>query len=735
MIKSCRELFPINVLTEFNKLNLSDKIIRKLSIGFQMTNTHYYMNTPYEYCEGKLGVKIRYLMSDKNRHEESLCIAPYRTLRKRLDSARSVEKELRRACFGNEALVLFSSLDRATKDKLTVSFGAPDTEIRKSWFAQNYQADREAFNFYISHTYGEENKKLDLKFVEQYTYNASVLNTVLLMKTNRKAYIKTLGAVSIDIWESLSRDVNAFREVAHNLPTNKNSLRRKVTQYAKEGYGCLISGKHLVKNATKVKTDEQVALIDELLAKHTNLDNAQVCNLYNLVAARIEWPTITTQTVANRKEKSNLVIFAGRNGVSALNDKLLMQNKRSKPSMPMLFWTLDGWDTELLYQKTMVDKKGYATTTYHNRLTMVVVLDPFNKYPVGYAIGTHETPELIRHALLNAIVHTEELFGSYFKPYQLQSDNYSIKTLTPLYEACSKYFTPAKVKNAKSKVIEPYFGYINKTYCQMFDNWSGFGVQSGSLNQPNSEMLNKIRNHFPDEQGCRKQLETIIIAERSKKQADFIKKWGDLPSEHRLPMTKENFLLTFGATTGQTNRLTGEGLKIKINGQTIFYDNFDLDFRKQSHIDWQVRYNPANLKEAIAVSPNGEFRFELEQKYIQPMALAEQSEDDAFQRQRIKNFNSEVTDFITNERQRNQELLMPLFENPLLNDTLTKHLLVDSNGQHKNQRSHQKNLQANATKMLLRQEKAIKKQVEKTWLEEQNEYIKNKVDLNKYLEI
>ncbi len=32
----------------------------------------------------------------------------------------------------------------------------------------------------------------------------------------------------------------------------------------------------------------------------------------------------------------------------------------------MLFWTLDDWDVELLYQET---------TTYHNRLNMVVVLD------------------------------------------------------------------------------------------------------------------------------------------------------------------------------------------------------------------------------------------------------------------------------------------------------------------------------------------------------------------------
>ena len=694
------------------------------------------MDTPYEFYDNKLGVKIKFLITDADRrHPDSLCLIKYKTLYARMKSINSSEKELRRSCFGNDALILFSSLDRETKDAITVKFGNPQTEVKKSWFAQHYIADREAFDFYLAHTYGEDNKKLDLKFVEQYTYNASVLNTVIQVKANRKEYIKSRGATNIDIWESLSNDVNAFREVEHNLPTYKNSLRRKVTQYVNEGYACLISGKHTVKNAVKVKTNEQMALLDELLAKHTNLDNSQVCNLYNMVAERIDWPTITPQTVANRKEKSSLITFAGRNGASALSNKVLMQNKRSKPSLPMLYWTMDGWDAELLYQKTAVDKKGYSTTTYHNRLTMVVILDPFNKYPVGYSIGTHETPELIKQAMLNAILHTKELFGTYFKPYQLQTDNYSKKSLTPLYEACTKHYTPAKVKNAKSKVIEPYFGYINKTYCQMFDNWSGFGVQTGSKSQPNSEMLNKIRHSFPDELGCRKQLESIILAERSKKQSEFITKWSEVSNELRLPMNKENFLLALGETTGETNRLTGEGIKMKINGETVFYDNFDLNFRKLNHIDWQVKYNPINLQEAIAVSPNGDYRFELEQKYIQPMALAEQSADDAMQRQRIKNFNNDVTSFITNERQRNHEILQPLLENPLLNDTLTKHLLVDSNGQHKNQRNEQKSIQANAEKVLIKQEKAIKKVEEKTWQDEQNEYINQKVDLTKYLQL
>ncbi|SNB06532.1 conserved hypothetical protein [Flavobacterium psychrophilum] len=691
--------------------------------------------TPYEYYDKKLGVKIKFLISDLDRkHPDSLCLFKYKTLYARIKSNNACEQELRRSCFGSDSLVLFSSLDRETKDAIVFKFGKPQEEIKKSWFAQHYMPDRLAFDFYLKHTYGDDNKKLDLKYVETYTFNASVMNTVLTMKTNRKAYIKALGITTVDIWQSLSNDVNAFREVEHNLPPSKDGLRRKVTQYAKEGYMAIISDKFGMQNALKVKEKEQMALLDELIAKHTNLDNVLIANIYEMVATRMGWPTITAQTVSNRKKESNLITYAGRNGVSALSNKILMQHKRTKPTTPMLYWTLDGWDAELMYQKTTVDKKGYTTTTYHNRLTMVVVLDAYNKYPIGYAIGSHESPELIKEAMRNAINHTAELFGQRFNPRQLQSDNYQSKTLTPVYEACTKYYTPAKVKNAKAKIIEPYFNHINKTYCRLMDNWSGYNVNSGSKNQPNDEMLNKLKKFFPDEQGCRAQLESIISAERSKKGKEYFENWQNVPEDLKLPMSQENYLLALGKDTGDTNKLEGSGLHVTIEGMKLTYDCFDLNFRKQLHQDWKIIYDAQNINQVLAVSPDSKHRFMLERKYIQAMALDDRKENDAIELKRIDDFNVKAIEYITEERKENASLIENLFQNPLLSDTLAKHLLVDSRGQHKDQKSRQR-LEHNGEKVLIKQETAIKKKAEKTWQDEQDEYINQKIDINKYLQI
>lgn len=689
-------------------------------------------NTPFTYHDGKLGVKVKYLISDRNKHVSSLCLITHSGLNKRVQRDSRCERLLRRGCFNTDSLVEFSSLERDWRDKLTVAFGNPPQAIKKNWFAQHYIADREAFNFYMAYRYGV-NKKLDDKLIEQYTYNASILNAVLKMKTNRKAYAKALGVTKLDIWQGLSNDVNAFREVAHNLPATKGGLRRKTTQYQKEGYAALISGKLANNNSRKVSTKEQKALIDELIAKHNNLDNQLIADVFNTVAKRLNYKTITSQTIANRKKESNLITYAGRNGSKALSNNLLMQHKRKAPSKPMLYWTLDGWDAELLYQKTTTDKNGHAKTTYHNRPTIVVVLDPFNKYPIGYAIGSHETPDLIKEAMRNAIQHTHDLFGKFYRPYQLQSDRYAIKKLTPLLEACTVHFTPAKAHNAKSKVIEPYFNHINQKYCKLLDNWSGFNVSSGSKNQPNSDVLNKIRHSFPDEAGVVKQLKSIIEAERSKKVDQFVARFADVPAAYRSEMNFETFLYAIGNTAKRTIKLRGEGITPVIGGIKKYYDCFDLNFRKHAHEDWTLKYDPNDLSKVLAVSSDGSQQFLLEEKYLQPMALADREEGDSAQRSRVDAYNKQVVDHITEQRQENHQTLQALLNDEKLEDTLAKHLLVDSAGQHKDNRNKRRKLAAKGRTIEIKKIELEQQEEKQTFNQKQQEYYNSKININDYL--
>ncbi len=693
-------------------------------------------NTPYLYYNNKLGFKISYLTSDR-RHDDSLMLISYNALYKRMKSNTCCEKELRRGSLGIDALILFSSLSRQWKDAITSKFGSPKEEIKQSWFAQHYEFDRKAKEFYLAHRYGDKNeKKIDLALVEKFSYNASMLNTVIKMKTNRKAYAKALGVTSLDIWQSLSNDVNAFREIPHTLPPNKDSLRRKVTKYQKENYASLL-GRLANNNAKKVISNEQTALLDELIKFHNNLDNVQIAKFYNTTARVVGWKEITDGTVANRKKKKHISVHAGRKGVKSLKNKVLMQVKRAKPSTSMLYWTMDGWDVELLYQETvtkMVKGKMRTVTTYHNRPTIVVIIDPFNYYPIGYAIGTHETPELIKEALKNAFYHVKELFGDYYMPYQLQSDNYAKKKLKPIYEAISKHYTPAEVGNAKSKVIEPYFNRINNKYFKLLNNWSGYGTVSGSKNQPNSEYLSKTKKNFPTKLECFKQIDTIINQERIAKIDEFKKGWKNTKEEHKQIMSFENFLLTLGSETGYTNSLKGDGLTITIHGQKYTYDSFDINFRHQASLNWIIKYDDNDLDQVLAISSCGSERFILQQPYIQPMALADRKDEDIKNWQKIKEFNKSTVSTILDEQIDNYKALDPFLAQDKLENTMAKLLLTDSLGQHKNNKS-QARLEANKATAKLKEKTLVKeqKQETKTFAQEQEEYYKSQINVSEYL--
>ena len=703
---------------------------------------------PFEYYDGKLGVKIKFLIkSDKIvlSHPKSLSLISWNALNKRIRSKTCSEKELRRASLGFEALVVYDSLCEDWRSQLVEKFGKPPEQVRQSFFEKYYIRDNQALDFYLAHRYGDDNsKRLTPELIERYTINASVLNTLLEVRANRKSYAKAIGVVGqFDIWDSLSRDVNAFHAVDHDLPTNKDALRRKVGKYQKEGYSSLISGKLMTRNAAIIKEDRQDALLEELLAQPVNLNNEQIANFFNLTAEQMKWRKIDASVVARKRKEVDLFTKSFTRGATELMHTKLMQNKRSRPDTSMLFWVHDGWDVELLYQKTKINAEGNKVTTYHHRPTVVMVLDPFNDYIVGYAIGENENSDLIRAAYKNAINHTAELFEQRHQPYQIQSDNYQIKHLRPFYESLCKHFTPAAVKNSKSKVIEAFFNRFNTNHLQakMLPNWSGHNVTASQANQPNGDYLAKIRHQFPTYEGVVQQIVDAIENDRAEKRMAYVESFANVSDKHLMPMSFDKYMHVFGETTGYTNRMEGDGLEVTIYGQKHWYDSFDLNWRKYMHLDWLVRFDPEDLSRVYVTNAKsrngrlleeiGDLSFVLEQKYIQPMAIANQETQDGEQRSLIYQFNKDLTATIVDRMVERKDTVRELFEsNPQL-ETLQKFLIPDSLGQHKDHKSEER--MKTAQKKLQQFEKQDEKRQLKDWQQEQDAYLNAKVDLSNYL--
>lgn len=634
---------------------------------------------------------------------------------------------IRRSTPGSSALVDFETMRPDIKNKYVQLYGDPRAEIavktQKSALEEAIVYSNAAYEFFSVKYQYDNGKKLPPEKIDEYTLHVRIMDALLMLRDSRKMASVGGGGTRINIWERLCKmsndllslkDPNGRSLFPHKLPQNWKSLKRKCEKYEEargiseeEGFHSVIHKSYGNKFASLVKDEESEAIMHKLISLHNNLNSVQIMEEYNKIAEVLDKPLINSPvTVDNYKKKMELTTMQGRKGKKAIANTRKMQIHREAPTQALTYWTLDGWTAELLYQKKVPAGKGadgqrYMKTTYTNRKTIVYVMDACCKYPVGYAIGDNESPELIREALRNAVRHTKELFGKRYKPLQLQSDNYAKKTLTPFYQAMTKYYTPAAVGNAKAKIIEPHFHYLNVQYCQKQANWSGFGITSRTENQPNVEALNEHRKLVPDETTCIGQIEAIVAQERAKHLAEFIAAWECTEESRKLPFCDEEYLLLMGETTGRTNHINGDGLRLEMHGERINYDTFDMSLRDHYNEDWIVRYDPDDMGQVLisnavrkglkdAGKEIGTFRYIMQRCMKAPMALVDQKPEHFEYRNKVGQFNeglqqhindkvASVDGHIKNLQQRIPELIN--------NTLLDRYLLTDSKGQHKDARS------------------------------------------------
>lgn len=597
---------------------------------------------------------------------------------------------VRRGCRNTPALVAYDSMPERFKRAIVQKIGCdPYQQAKMNQLEERIEANIQTSLFFETYKL-DEDRYLPKDKQREYYANAIVLDAIHRLINDKKTKRNALGRRANRAWDQICeavQDLDATK-YPHTLPENPRRLEDRYKKYRSEGIESLIHKNFTNKNAAKVDDDVKESVLAELCADPRNFDNAQVMRFYNSMANMAGWKSITQGTVAMWRDRFESKIYAGRRGSVAFSNKKAMHVKRSAPTNPLYFWTLDGWDVELLFQKTEVNEKTkYSNTTYHHRPTVVIVLDAYNKYPVGYAIGLNESPDLIKAALRNAAKHTQELFGTMYRTHQIQSDRYAIKNLTPYYEILAKHSTPARAKNAKAKIIEPYFKSLNKKYCQIQPNWSGFGIQSKKESQPNIEYLNKYKKNFPEFEGVCEQVVRMIEAERAEKYEQYMRQWGRMQDEDKIEFKRENFLLAFGQKTDRKNMLQNNGMKITIEGIKRDYDCFDLSFRDHYSTRWEIRYDPQDLSTVLAVNEDETLRYILEEKYIQPMALKDRKPGDSGQLQRVRDFNKLQEEQTKMFRAKNIENMSEVLPIMLQNETLSKLMLTDSHGQHKDRRN------------------------------------------------
>ena len=579
-------------------------------------------------------------------------------------------------------LVGYEALNQDRKEKVFKRFGDPYQMVVRGPILGLVIPDFKAVDFYKKHRYGaNDSSYLDIVRVNQYSRAASWLNLVNEVIADKKLPEKKLGikrttdfyehaAELIIVEKKLGKEANKadLLVLPGDFPSSYQRLCDKAREFKSEGYGCLIShmlgnkssaklGKVVIRNEelgirnddttgdialiagnnmdvlaqnvaitclnsannkgafAQERYEAQMAVIRDCSVKHGNFDAVTIQKFVNFIFEQNGWETVSVATIRKFLAENKHILTPGRQGKRTYENKVAMQVRRKAPEYPLYYWTEDSWTVELSYRIT-----GPKGGNKFGRLVVCVVLDPFNKYPVGYAVGDIENTDLIRAANRNAIIHMQELLGDYYRPWQLQSDNFQIKNLTEFYQAVTKLHTPAQVGNAKAKVIEPYFMYLNKTYCQKMANWTGFNLDANRDNQVNSEMTDQIKNTFPDKAGVCAQIDSIFKYERKIKRDAFLQAWEACPATDKVVLGKKDWIQVFGELLGdRTVKVTGQGLMKTINGVQYVWDSFEPEFRANAHIDWQIFADRYDMTAALAVSPDGKKKFLLHEKRVLPM--------------------------------------------------------------------------------------------------------------------
>ena len=572
----------------------------------------------------------------------------------------------------------------------------------------------------------------------------------LFTRLSSKQAIKGIGYATVG---ELYDDVTfLIARQGISLPTAYVKLRKKIREYEAEGAICCVDRRgQSNKNAAKVYTEDQTALLRTICGRSASYNAQQIANFYNLVAEAKGWDTISRRSALNYLNEYHLIVEAGRNGSEAFRNKISMQPRRKRPTEALSFWSLDGWTVELYYQKDVKGPDGKITHTYTNRLTAVVVLDATCDYPVGYAIGEGESVKLIAEAVKNAIDYVHDTLGGPYRPYQIQSDHYGIKSMGTVYNDVAEYFTPARVKNAKSKPIERYFRYLNENYCQLYfgnSNWSGFGVKTRGKKQPNIDVLELRKRNFPYKEGVIQQIHWIFQQEREKKQKTWMEAWLRMPESDRLTLSRENYLLNFGMRNDRTIRIQAGCLAPTILGKQRAYDTFDLNFRKNPLQSWTVMYDERDLSTILVTNETKKERYLLNAVHEQPMALRDREGGDFEALKAIDNFNKNVLEPSVIETVNKDEEMVKnlLLQTPELEGWRTVNMLTDSRGQQKAYLQHSTlikseedlvaemedkirlNTVKTARKHKLDEEKRAKKAAEAAY----EDYALSKIDLSKF---
>ena len=235
------------------------------------------------------------------------------------------------------ALIAIDSLPSKYKEAVEKKYPGGDEVRIKAWVLSNYEMDQAAIAFF--HDRSKTGIDLDEKKKREYIINASVLNCCIKLYERARDSQRLFGGKYN--WDMMAKTIETLREeLGHTLPMSTLRFRKKVNDYKRGGYGCLISGKFGNQSARKVdyKTKQ---LVRGLAVLPNKPYNSNVHEMYiSFVCGELDVYDPKTGELFNPDD------FTDKNGDPKSLSESTINNILNEPATKMLIEkSLSSWST------------------------------------------------------------------------------------------------------------------------------------------------------------------------------------------------------------------------------------------------------------------------------------------------------------------------------------------------------------------------------------------------------
>ena len=235
------------------------------------------------------------------------------------------------------ALIAIDSLPTKYKEAVEKMYPGGDEVRIKTWVLSNYGIDQAAIAFF--HDRSKTGIDLDEKKKREYITNASVLNCCIKLYERARDSQRLFGGKYN--WDMMTKTIETLREeLGHTLPASTLRFRKKVNDYKRNGYGCLISGKFGNQSARKVDYKTKL-LVRGLVVLPNKPYNSNVHEMYiSFVCGELDVYNPKTGELFNPDD------FTDKNGDPKYLSESTINNILNEPATKMLIEkSLSSWST------------------------------------------------------------------------------------------------------------------------------------------------------------------------------------------------------------------------------------------------------------------------------------------------------------------------------------------------------------------------------------------------------